>query len=216
LCFLVPLIYPAFSLNQKTRFLLGGAIYIAAASAAIAWWVGSTPWEMLGGPANESIKFYRLSNNPLVIWAADWLGFSLGSKLLAVVVAGVCAALLFAIRLRNDLLSGFSICVICGMYWSYSRHYDLVLYSMPLLCLLRIAVVDRSRQAAIAFFLLGCLLWSPIRIEMSRWPSVELAFGLACLFALATIVARQIAAEPVRTIGSMPTSEAPIGAAARA
>jgi len=187
LFFLVPLIYP-FPFQKKFRFVLGAAAYMAIASCAIAWYVSSTPWEMLGGLANESVKFFRLSNNPLIIWAAELFGFSLGSKLLAVFMAGVCAILLFVVRRQQNLLAGFSICAILAMYWSYSRHYDLVLFTIPLTQLLLLWKGEQAKSAAVAFLLLGALLWSPIRIEMSRWPSVELAYAVAGVFALATIV----------------------------
>lgn len=187
LLFLVPMIYP-YSIPAKLRFLLGAAVYMAAASFAIASHVGSTPWEMLGGPANESIKFYQLSNNPLVIWSADAFGFSLGSKLLAVCVAGICALLLWATRRQNNLLAAFSICTILAMYWSYSRHYDLVLFTIPLVTLLGLATTGMSRLATLAFLLLGLMLWLPIRIEMSRWPSVELAYVVANIIAMAALV----------------------------
>lgn len=182
LLFLVPMIYP-YTIPAKLRFLVGAAVYMAAASFAIAWYVGSTPWEMLGGPANESIKFYHLSNNPLVIWAADAFGFSLGSKLLAMSVAGICALLLWTIRRQNDLLAAFSICSILAMYWSYSRHYDLVLYAVPLMCLLRITTTRHSAAAIVALLLMGLLLWSPIRIELSRGTLIESLAATAGLIA---------------------------------
>src|SRR3972149_1666398 len=74
------------------------------------------------------------------------------------------------------------------MYWSYSRHYDLVLFTIPLTQLLLLWKGEQAKSAAVAFLLLGALLWSPIRIEMSRWPSVELAYAVAGVFALRRIV----------------------------
>ena len=190
LFFLVPLIFP-FAFHKKLRFLLGAAMYLAVASCAIAWYVNSTPWEMLGGPANESVKFFRLSNNPLIIWSSDLFGFSLGSKLLAVFVAGICALLLFVVRRQHNLLAGFSICAILSMYWSYSRHYDLVLFAVPLTQLLLLWTIKHAKTAALGFLFLGILMWCPIRIQMSRWPLVELAYAVASVFALVTIVAQK-------------------------
>ena len=143
---------------------------------------------MLRGPANESIKFYLLSNNRLLIWATQAFGFSIGSKLLALLVAGICGVSLLAVRRQGNLMAGFSICAILSLYWSYSRHYDFLILAIPLVELLRLWRTEQSRLAAVAFLLLGILLWCPIRIEMSRWPSIQLMYAAACLLALATIV----------------------------
>ena len=103
-------------------------------------------------------------------------------------MAGTCAILLYVIRRQNNLMAEFSICAILAMYWSYSRHYDLVLFAIPLTQLLLPWETKRSKAAALAFLVLGILLWLPIRIEMSRWPLVELTYAGVNLLALATIV----------------------------
>jgi hypothetical protein len=187
LFFLVPAIYP-YPIAKKIRFFASAGGYLALSSFVIAWLVGGTPWEMFQGTTTEAVKFYLLSSNRLIIWATDAFGFSVGSKLLAATVAGICALLLFAVRRQKDLMVGFSICAILSLYWSYSRHYDLLILAFPLLELLRLWRARPSTLLAAAFLLLGILLWSPIRIEMSRWPSVQFANAVVCLIALATII----------------------------
>jgi hypothetical protein len=184
---LVPLIYP-FAFHKKLRFLLGAAMYLAVASCAIAWYVNSTPWEMLAGPANESVKFFRLSNNPLIIWSSELFGFSLGSKLLAVFVAGICALLLLVVRQQEDLMKGFAISAILALYWSYSRHYDVLLLTIPLLVLLRLWKTRNAGPAVVAFLALGLLLWCPIRINVSRWPVVELSYAIVNALVIAVMM----------------------------
>jgi hypothetical protein len=129
-----------------------------------------------------------MSNNPLIVWAAEVFGFSLGSKLLAVAMAGVCAIMLFAVRRSGSLLAGFSICAILSLFWSYSRHYDLLLLGIPLVELLTLWRARQSKLAGAAFLFLGMMLWCPISIGMWKWPIVQLLFGAACLLATATII----------------------------
>jgi hypothetical protein len=146
---------------------------------------------MLKGPGAESIKFYHLSNNPLIIWAVNWFGFSMGSKLLAGGMAAACILLLVTVRSSGSLLAGFSVCAIMSLFWSYSRHYDVLLLTIPLVELFLLWQTRRSRLACAAFFALGVLLWSPITMGLWRLPAVQVAFCGASLFALTTIVALQ-------------------------
>ncbi len=190
LFFLVPAVYP-YSLSKKVRFYAAAGGYLLLVSFAVAWLVQSTPWAILHGTTTEAIKFYELSNNRLIIWASQAFGFSAGSKLLAAAVAAVCAALLWSTRRQGDLLVGFSICAILSLYWTYSRHYDYIILSLPLLALLRLAVEERSAFAATAFVLLGALIWAPIRIDLSRTPLVQSTFAIISTFSLATIVVLQ-------------------------
>jgi len=145
---------------------------------------------MLGGTAEESGKYYHLSNNPLILWSAKLFGLSMGIKALAVAVAGICAGLLFAVRRSGNLLGGYSICAVLAMYWSYSRHYDLVLLAIPLTYLLT-QISPRARLVAAAYVLLGLLLWSPIRIETSRQPIVMLLTAVTSIIVLSAIVASE-------------------------
>ena len=48
-------------LQQEMRFPHSLSLLCSA-------YVNSAPWKMFGGPANESVKFFRLSNNPLIVW----------------------------------------------------------------------------------------------------------------------------------------------------
>lgn len=200
LYFLIPLIFP-FPFKRKVAFFAGATFYLAASSFALAAWVGSTPWDMLSGTANESIKFYRLSISPLVVWAADIFGFALGSKLLAVSMAGLCAAMLIAIRRCDNLLAPFGICAMMAMFWSYSRHYDLVLMMLPLLELLRLWRLDGARIAGVTAALLAGLLWLPIRIAAWKSLPVQLAYVAVCALTLTIIVIqeRRLASARVRT-----------------
>jgi hypothetical protein len=143
---------------------------------------------MLAGPANESVKFFRLSNNPLIIWSSELFGFSLGSKLLAVFVAGICALLLLVVRQQEDLMKGFAISAILALYWSYSRHYDVLLLTIPLLVLLRLWKTRNAGPAVVAFLALGLLLWCPIRINVSRWPVVELSYAIVNALVIAVMM----------------------------
>jgi hypothetical protein len=187
LFFLIPAIYP-YSLTKKFRFFVAAGVFLALSSWCVAAFVGSSPWDMVRSTFTESVQYYHLSNNPALIWSAEMFGFPLGSKLLALFVACICGILLLAARRQDSLLTGFSICAILSLYWSYSRHYDLVILAIPLVQLLWLWRTKRSTWAALAFLLLASLLWCPIRIEMSRWPSIELLHAGACLIALATIV----------------------------
>jgi hypothetical protein len=187
LFFLVPAIFE-FRGHERIRFFLSAATYLAAASIGIAIAVHSTPWEMLKGPASESIKFYHLSNNPLIIWAVNWFGFSMGSNLLALGMAAACILLLVTVRSSGSLLAGFSVCAITSLFWSYSRHYDVLLLTIPLVELFLLWQTRQSRLACAAFFALGLLLWSPITMGLWRLPVSQFGFGGVCLFALVTII----------------------------
>ena len=205
LFFLVPAIFE-FRRHERIRFFVSAAIYLAAASIGIAIAVHSTPWEMFKGPAAESIKFYHLSNNPLIIWAVNWFGFSMGSKLLAGGMAAACILLLMTVRSSGSLLAGFSICAIMSLFWSYSRHYDVLLLTIALVELFLLWQTRHSRLACAAFFALGLLLWSPITMGLWRLPAAQVAFCSVCLFALATIVALQ-----AKSVGECTSRGATIG-----
>jgi hypothetical protein len=187
LFFLVPAVYP-FPLAQKLRLFAAAAAYMVVASLGVAWSVNGSALDMLRATASESAKFFHLSTNPLIVWAADSFGFSTGSKLLAVFVAAICAATLCVIRRQRDLLAAFSVCAILAFYWSYSRHYDLVLLTFPLVWLLTCWRTRRSAAAGAALAATLILLLAPIRISMARLPAVQLAFAAAAAAALATLV----------------------------
>jgi hypothetical protein len=186
LFFFVPALYP-YSLSQKIRFFAPAMAYLAVASWGIALLVDASPWSMLRQTFTESGKYYNLSNNPLLLWSASALGFPLGSKSLALTLAACCASLLLLIRRNRDLMAGFSICAIFSLYWSYSRHYDLVILSIPLTQLLLLWRNQRSATAGVAFLGLGLMLWLPIRIGMSRWPSVQFMLASTCVISVAVI-----------------------------
>jgi hypothetical protein len=208
LFFLVPAIYP-YPLTKKLRLFAAAGAFLAMVSWSVAAFVGSSPWDMLRSTFTESSQYYHLSNNPALIWSAEMFGFPLGSKLLALFLASICGILLLAARRQDSLLTGFSICTIFSLYWSYSRHYDLVILAIPLVQLLWLWRTKRSTMAALAFLLLASLLWCPIRIEMSRRPSIELLHAGACLIALATIVMqRRLGGAPRETTQSALESNA--------
>jgi hypothetical protein len=198
LSFLIPAIYP-FRGRDKAWFYVGAASYLALTSWGVSAFVNASPIEMLRGTTTESVKSYLLSSNALIILSADLFGFSIGSKLLAIVTAGVCAVCLYALRRNGSLLAAFSVCIIFAMFWSYRRHYDDLLLVIPLLELLWLWRTRRSTSAATAFFVLGILLWAPIRIQMAKWPVIQVSYAAACALALATIIALETRVWPQPT-----------------
>jgi len=209
LFFFVPATFQ-FRRGERIQFFVPAAIYLAAASLGIAIAVHSTPWEMFKGPAAESAKFYHLSNNPLIIWAVDWLGFSMGSKLLALGMAAACILLLVTVRSSGSLLAGFSVCAIMSLFWSYSRHYDVLLLAIPLVELFLLWQTRQSRLACAAFFALGLLLWSPITMGLWRLPVSQFGFGAVCLFALATIISLESKTSGVPAAAGLSIRPSPI------
>src|SRR5262249_40473055 len=103
-------------------------------------------------------------------------------------MATVCILLLGIVRSSGSLLAGYSVCAIMSLFWSYSRHYDVLLLTIPLVELFLLWQTRHSRVACAAFFALGLLLWSPIRIGLWSRTAAQVAFCGVCLFALATIV----------------------------
>jgi hypothetical protein len=157
-----------------------------------AWWVGATPLQLLTGTVAESSHFHSLSHNPLTRWLTPAIGRLPTVLLLA--AAGIVTAAAFGRRFRrsDEALRLVAVAVVIAMFWSYRRHYDAALMSIPLVYAFALAAESGALWRWAVFIGTGVTLWLPIRHTMWDAPWVQvttLVIWSACLISLWRTVA---------------------------
>ena len=71
------------------------------------------------------------------------------------------------------------------MFWAYRKHYDVVLMSLPLVELWRVALVAGRRRAWAVLLLVGLTLWIPLRD--AQWYHSVVSWGDLMVWSIAGV-----------------------------
>jgi hypothetical protein len=151
------------------------AASVGAAAVMAALVVGESVVTMSSRSTTEAGYYFQLSHNPAIVFAEAQLGFRLGVPALAGFVTISMVWCSWQLRKSNDLLRLASVGVILAMFWTYRKHYDVAMMTIPLVAVWIQAVrTGRSRDFAM-FFLVGLSIWLPIRD--TQWNRLWLQAG---------------------------------------
>ena len=165
----------ALLVRGRLRVVAWALVYVASASC-LAWAVtGSDPLSMMKRTSQEAAEFSFLSHNPLVGLLKPHIGFAATTATLAVAGATVTIATLAIVGRSPGLLLDFALCAVVAMYWSYRKHYDVVLMVFPLLSVFLQWRRTQSTRWGVAYVLLGASLWLPIRHSQWTYGAVQAA-----------------------------------------
>jgi hypothetical protein len=140
---------------------------------AMAWWVDTPALQLLNAAAAESSYFHYLSHNPLTRWLTPAIGRLPTILILAVAGAAAVAAYAFRRRESGDPFDLLAVAAVVAMFWSYRRHYDVALMSIPLVHALGGAARSGSPWQWGIFLAAGITLWLPVRHTMWEAPWVQ-------------------------------------------
>jgi len=157
--------------------LIVASVFVVVTSTIIAMAVlHSGLAQLLVNSGNEAALYYRLSHNPLLPLLTDQLGFRGAVAVLGLL--GLAAVLLGTWRLgaAASPLRLASLACIVTMVWTYRKHYDVALMSIPLLELwcLTLASPRSSGRWGITL-LVGLTLWLPLRDQ--QWSNLFVGWG---------------------------------------
>ncbi len=150
-----------FLFRKEIRVLAAAAVYIAGATLLLAWWIHSTPWQMLEAwiPAAQRNNGIAYGPASLLVWAGAPAGIA--TRGCAALFLGAAVATFVALQ-KLPMLTLFGLASGFGRLWIYHRVYDNVMLAFLLVALAAVYLRTKSRAAAAAWLLVGFTLWYPI------------------------------------------------------
>lgn len=182
----------AMLLRGKFRAFGWAVMYVLFTSCVTAYLVSANPVTMFRNISHEAALYVDLTHNPFILQLQRAIGF--GPATLSAAVGGllVTTVTVFVLRKKTSLLAAFSISTVVCMFWSYRKHYDVVLLAFPLIHALQITCRKRSWLAAAVFLIIGVSVWLPIRDAQWYWPVVAYTHAAIWVLGVATLVGLEL------------------------
>lgn len=162
----------AMLLRGKVRVVAWAVIYVLLASCVTAYFVRANPVTMFRNVSHEAALYADLSHNPFILMLQRKLGFGPATWTAAAGGLLIIALIVFPLRKNPSPLAALSVCTVVCMFWSYRKHYDVVLLAFPLIHALNLTCRRSSWLAGVVFFSIGGSVWLPIRDAQWHWPVV--------------------------------------------
>jgi hypothetical protein len=136
------------------------AACIGLATVIMAVMVSESPQSVMTR-ALEDMGQTHISSNPALS-----LAWEIMPRQPAVIILGLAGAVisgLVALRHRTDTFRVASVAMIAAMFWTYRKHFDVPMMSLPLIWLWIEAVRTRRARYYAVFAATGLTLWLPLR-----------------------------------------------------
>jgi hypothetical protein len=186
---------------------VGGALVAAGVAAvgtlAAAVLVHESPWVMVRESFRESAAYHD-SHNPLVIGFSASIGHGRALPMLG--LAGIALVIVAARRLRKEsaLLPLAGLTAILTMFWTYRKHFDVALMTLPLIVIWMEFARTRRWRDGVMFLALGLTLWLPLRDDQWQRPALQMIDTVVWLgAALYLVVGREKPGAEVTTAGRL-------------
>ncbi len=158
--------------RRNMTAIAGVTVVLAVATLAAAALIEVDVWSLIVGSAHESVGRPRESHNPVLGILSNLVGHRAAVPFLA-----ACGAALIAISAARigdrDRLALASVAAIVAMYWSYRKHFDVALMTLPAIWLWQRYAETRQRADLALFLALGLTLWLPVRDVQWDHPAVQ-------------------------------------------
>jgi hypothetical protein len=192
--FLVPTV-----LRRRLAPVLVVGVSATLATTAVAMWLGTDGWTLLKQSAVEAGYYQQLSHNPVIRWVEALIGFGRAVPLLATIAATLMALASVSMGRRGEWSRFLSVSVVLSMFWTYRKHYDVAMMTIPLVVLWAEAARSGRWRDLTVFLALGITLWLPVRDSQWHSPAVQALHALVWLTAAGVLI-RSTGTSP---IGSM-------------
>ena len=184
--------------QRRWRPCVMAGLLLAAGTAVMGLAVHQTPMAVA---ARSGVEVFnpRQTTNIVMVTAERALGRR------AILVVGMTATLLMGwlawTRLDDgDLFRLASVAVLLAMFWTYRKHFDVAMMSVPLVYLWIQAARTRRRQELAVFLAVAVTLWVPLRDAQWELAWVQAVHTVVWLGAAVFLIrtAREAGTDPVR------------------
>jgi len=179
----LPFILP-FVFRRDVKVVAAVAAYMLGATLLTAFWVHSSPWEMMKLWILATGRDNGIAYGPASLLTYAGMPASVATRGCEIVVLAAAVAVLAMLR-NLPILTLFGLAAGFGRLWTYHRVYDNVMLAFLLVALADLYFRTKFRSVSVAWLLVGMTLWIPIR--SMDVPIVHLIHVLIWIAAMMTL-----------------------------